>query len=98
MSDKSASERLHNLCAALEQDLNESPFTREEWERMDAERLELLKANDSLRSRLAAAEGLLREARDLLDRDSSSNWLNVPWSPLVRSIDAHLAGAGEATP
>lgn len=52
-SDLSPSERLANLCTALEEDLNESPFTREEWDRLDAERLELLKANDALAARLA---------------------------------------------
>ena len=55
-SDLSPSERLANICAALEEDLNESPFTREEWELLDAERLELLKANDALAARLAEAE------------------------------------------
>ena len=59
MSDPVA--RLHNICAALEEDLSESPFTREEWDRLDAERLELLKANDALAARLAEAEALLRE-------------------------------------
>lgn len=55
-SDLFPSERLANICAALEEDLNESPFTREEWDRLDAERLELLAANDALAARLADAE------------------------------------------
>lgn len=55
-ADLSPSERLANICAALEEDLNESPFTREEWERMDAERLELLAANDGLAARLSELE------------------------------------------
>ena len=44
-----ASDRLHNLCAALEKDLDESPFTREEWSRMDAEIIECRNAYDELR-------------------------------------------------
>ncbi|CAK0777820.1 hypothetical protein CCP3SC15_580025 [Gammaproteobacteria bacterium] len=52
----SPSERLANICAALEEDLSESPFTREEWERLDAERLELLAAYDALAARLVEVE------------------------------------------
>jgi len=33
----SAVERLHNICNALSEQLAESPFTREEWDRIDAE-------------------------------------------------------------
>lgn len=55
-ADLSPSEQLRNICAALTEDLNESPFTREEWERLDTERLELLAANDALAARLAEAE------------------------------------------
>lgn len=61
-ADMSAVDRLANICAALEEDLNESPFTREEWERLDAERLELLKANDAL----AADNAALREKHDAI--------------------------------
>lgn len=57
----SPSERLANICAALEEDLNESPFTREEWERLDAERVELLAANDGLAAEILHLRGLLRE-------------------------------------
>lgn len=49
----SPSERLANICSALEESLNESPFTREEWERLDAERIDLLAANEALASELA---------------------------------------------
>lgn len=38
---------------ALDEYLTESPLTREEWERMDAERLELLAANEALSAELA---------------------------------------------
>lgn len=44
-----ASARLHNLCAALERDLDESPFTQEEWSRMDGEIIECRNAYDELR-------------------------------------------------
>jgi hypothetical protein len=100
MSDKSASERLHNLCAALEQDLNESPFTREEWERLDAERLDLLKANDALRSRLADAEGRLVRIRGIAAEPRPIN-LTIRLANIVAIIDApdgfSAAGAGGAT-
>lgn len=57
----SPSERLANICSALEESLNESPFTREEWERLDAERLELLKANDALAADNAALRKRCKE-------------------------------------
>ncbi len=87
MSEKSPSEQLRNICAALEEDLNESPFTREEWDRLDAERLELLKANDSLAARLAEAEALLREAHD-------KHWPFM--GDLADRIGAFLAGSAPA--
>jgi hypothetical protein len=33
----SATERLHNICDALSEQADESPYTREEWERIDAQ-------------------------------------------------------------
>lgn len=35
--------RLHNICDALSEDAKESPFSREEWHRMDAENVRLTK-------------------------------------------------------
>ncbi len=36
----SATDRLHNLCDALSEQANESPFSREEWERVDRDTAE----------------------------------------------------------
>jgi heme oxygenase len=34
---RSATDRLHNICDALSEQADESPFTREEWDRIDAQ-------------------------------------------------------------
>jgi uncharacterized small protein (DUF1192 family) len=34
--NESASDRLHNICQAISEQADESPFSREEWERLDA--------------------------------------------------------------
>ena len=87
-ADLSPSERLANICAALEEDLNESPFTREEWERMDAERLELLAANDALSTQLTIvndqlcrdqarlAEAMRLLAKEGIHMDDHGCWCN----------------------
>ena len=65
------------------------------YDRMDAlesahDRAEYLQEQvDALQARLAAAEGLLREAREAFDRDA---WDDPAWS-MARRIDAHLAPA-----
>lgn len=64
-ADLSPSERLANIVEALEEDLDESPFTREEWNRLDAERLELLAANDAL---AAEVESYKREIQTWYDK------------------------------
>lgn len=46
----SATERLHNLCDALSEHADESPFTREEWNRVDKEIVRLQNENRALRS------------------------------------------------
>ena len=38
---QSASERLHNICDALSEQAEESPFTREEWDRIDAQTVQM---------------------------------------------------------
>lgn len=47
--NKSASDRLHNICRALEEDKDKSPFSREAWDELQAE-------NDELRMRVAAPQ------------------------------------------
>lgn len=57
MSELTASQRFHNLCAALEEQAKESPFTREEWELVDKE-------TAKLKSELAKAINLLIRANE----------------------------------
>ncbi len=52
----SASDRLHNICEALSEDMNESPFTREEWDRIDAENAALRKEIKELRAAMEKPE------------------------------------------
>ncbi len=68
-----ASTRLHRICDALSELADESPFTREEWDRIDRE-------NVALAARLAEAIDLLgwAEARLLaFGQQNSSNMDNV---------------------
>lgn len=53
--NKSASDRLHNICMALEEDKDKSPFSREAWDELQAE-------NDELRMRVAALKNELDSA------------------------------------
>lgn len=56
----SAVHRLHNICDALSEDAKESPFTREEWERIDKQTVEHLstiqKQGDEIERLRAALE------------------------------------------
>lgn len=54
--------RLHNLCEALEERADESPFTREEWDRIDKENVRLQQERDEAR----AAEAAYRRHADTL--------------------------------
>lgn len=65
----SPSERLHNICDGLAEAADESPFSREEWDRLDAEVVRLTAENADLRERLSrertdghVARGLARWA------------------------------------
>jgi hypothetical protein len=51
--------RLHNLCEGIARDADGSEWSREEWERIDAENAELRAVNRQL---LAALKGVLRVA------------------------------------
>jgi hypothetical protein len=50
LRNKSASDRLHNICRALEDECDGSAFSREEWDRIDAENTSLTVENNSLRA------------------------------------------------
>lgn len=54
----SATERLHNICDALNEQADESPFTREEWERIDKETARMQKELGKLRSQVDRLDGL----------------------------------------
>jgi len=48
----SASHRLHNLCDGISEQADESPFTREEWDRVDKETARVTNENRALRAAL----------------------------------------------
>jgi len=52
----SATHRLHNLCDGLAEDADQSPFTREEWDRIDRQTLHMRKQLREIAD--AAARGL----------------------------------------
>jgi uncharacterized small protein (DUF1192 family) len=72
----SASERLHNLCEGIAKDADGSEWSREEWERLDAEMLELKKDN----KRLTAERDALRA------KLASVNWTEPQPGELPRSL------------
>lgn len=95
-ADLPPSERLANICAALEEDLSESPFTREEWTRLDTERRELLAANDALAEQLADAERILGVAADAIE-ERCSGLTGDPLQPIADLIGDYYRGR-EAAP
>lgn len=52
MTESSASKRLHKLCDFLEKQKNESPYSAESWDELQAE-------NDNLRAEIKKFRGLL---------------------------------------
>lgn len=54
--------RLHNLCEALQEDLDKSPYTREEWEQVDREIVELQRKLREAEANLAEREAELAKA------------------------------------
>lgn len=103
----SPSERLANICAALEEDLSESPFTREEWERLDAERLELLAVNDALALEVERMTAHAKSFATRLATLQSAAWdvcdvvqdaLDTPEDADMKRIQAALDAMGELIP
>lgn len=72
----SASERLHNICDALSEQADESPFTREEWERVDKQTVALQK---SLREAIDLAE-----IGDITEETEAHGW--GAWLKEARSV------------
>lgn len=62
-----AATRLHNICENLSEQANESPFTREEWERIDAENVALRRERDTASEALGRAMSDTEQLRDIAD-------------------------------
>lgn len=62
----SASQRLHNICDALNEQANESPFTREEWERVDKQTVEHLARIRELEAEVSTLREHLAEVNRLM--------------------------------
>jgi hypothetical protein len=73
----SASERLHNLCEGIAKDADGSEWSREEWERLDAE-------NASLRAELAAAKVDAEYLRAIIERYRISHDALRDWAQECR--------------
>lgn len=71
-----ASERLHNICDALSEQADESPFTREEWERVDKQTVALQK---SLREAIDLAQ-----IGDITEETEAHGW--GAWLKEARSV------------
>lgn len=70
----SATERLHNICDALSEQADESPFTREEWERIDKQTV--------------AVEGAARALLDKMDTVRSTPYLPPAWEKEYKALRA----------
>lgn len=82
----SAVERLHNLCAAISAEADGSEWSREEWERIDAENVALRKDSDRL---------------DWLDRQNLPKrfgWSVVMAPAGIVSVQKVAFAVGEPTP
>jgi hypothetical protein len=64
----SASDRLHNICEGIARDADGSEWSREEWERLDAEMAELKAANKTLTAERDALYKALKDATIRMDR------------------------------
>lgn len=87
-ADLSPSEQLRNICTALAEDLDNSPFTREEWVKLDADRLELIAANYAFASENERLRELLRETERLLESCTAAEYA---WAH-KRAVHDALAG------
>jgi uncharacterized coiled-coil DUF342 family protein len=62
----SAVQRLHNICDALSEQADESPFTREEWERIDKQTVEDQKRIRELEAEVSTLREHLAEVNRLM--------------------------------
>lgn len=62
----SASQRLHNICDALSEHADESPFTREEWESLDKQTVEQQNRIRELEAEVSTLRDHLAEVNRLM--------------------------------
>lgn len=74
-------ERLHNICDALSEQMEGSAFSREEWDRIDAENAELRREVEVLRKDAARYHWLRNRRR------SNNRWPHITQYPWHESID-----------
>lgn len=82
----SAIERLHNICDALSEQADESPFTREEWERIDKQTV--------------AVEGAARALLDKMETVRSMPYHAPAWEKeanALRTLVGHVKPLPEKT-
>jgi lipopolysaccharide biosynthesis protein len=100
----SAVDRLHNLCEGIAESADGSEWSREEWERIDAENAELRAAVERVRGVLEAAQNDAMRFRWLTEdhadpetrakcRDLLSRMGVMTYSAACRDIDSAMAQA-----
>lgn len=62
----SATQRLHNICDALSEQMDESAFSREEWDRVDRQTVDLQNRNRELEAEVSSLREHLAEVNRLM--------------------------------
>jgi len=92
-NELTTTQKLNNLVDALAEDADESPFTQEEWDRIDKENVKLTFQNNELHKKLEYILGFASEiyAVELLQYHNK-NWLQDGTEParLSESIQEKL--------
>ena len=95
--NRSASDRLHNICRAVEAEAESSVFSREEWDRIDAENVALHAEIRALKAAAAARAGEPTDAeidnlyQKAIDEGGSADHTALNFA---RAVLAALAGLG----
>ncbi len=84
----SAVDRLHNLCEGIAESADGSEWSREEWERIDAE-------NAELRAAVERVRGVLRRVVEAYDRHQSTRAPALSHARLHHEVEAARAELGE---
>lgn len=76
MSELTPTEKLNNIAEMLLEQADESPFTQEEWDRIDKENVKLTFENNELKRKMKFVHGFVSEiyAVELLQYHNK-NWL-----------------------